>query len=215
MNKHEVLLNIIKNKILFISRRYEYNYNTTFSYSDLSFILNTTCTSTLRTILKRSLIFIVEDKTIKDINSLLEDQNINILEVEVVVYYRLIRDKNNKLFSFIINKNNIASLTLRTFYSSYILVNKLYLYKSKRKYKKYYKSNTSIYINKTKILTYKEILVKLFSKYYNYIDVFDRIKTNKLLSYRIYDYKLKFTKNRNKIKLFKSRIYFIFDYKLK
>ena len=73
INKYEVLLNIIKNKILFISRRYEYDYNTTFSYSDLSFILNTACTSILRTILKRSLISTVEDKTIRDINSLLRD----------------------------------------------------------------------------------------------------------------------------------------------
>ena len=73
MNKHEVLLNIIKNKILFISRRYKYNYNITFSYSDLSFILNTTYTSILRTILKRSLISIVEDKTIRDTNLLLRD----------------------------------------------------------------------------------------------------------------------------------------------
>ena len=62
---------------------------------------------------------------------------------------------------------------------------------------------------------YKEILVKLLSKYYNYINVFNRRKANKLLSYRIYDYKLKFTKNYNKIELFKSRIYFIFNYKLK
>ena len=69
--------------------------------------------------------------------------------------------------------------------------------------------------NKTKILTHKEILVKLSSKYYNYIDVFDRIKTNELLSYYIYNYKLKFTKNYNKIELSKSRIYSIFNYKLK
>ena len=73
MNKYKVLLNIIKNKILFISRRYKYNYNTTFNYNDLSFILNTACTSILRTILKRSLISIIEDETIKDINPLLRD----------------------------------------------------------------------------------------------------------------------------------------------
>ena len=73
MNKHEVLLNIIKNKILFVSRRYEYNYNTTFSYSDLSFILNNAYILILRTILKCSLISIVEDKTIRDIDSLLRD----------------------------------------------------------------------------------------------------------------------------------------------
>ena len=215
MNKHEVLLDMIKNKILFISRRYEYDYNITFNYSDLSFIFNNAYTLILRIILKYSLISIVEDKIIRDIDSLLKDQNINILEIEVVVYYRLTRDKNNKLFSLIINKNNIASLTSRTFYNSYILVNKLYLYRSKRKYKKCYESNIFIYINKTEILTHEEILVKLSSEYYNYIDVFDRMKTNELLSYRIYDYKLKFTENRNKIELFKSRIYFIFDYKLK
>ena len=215
MNKHEVLLNIIKNKILFISRRYKYNYNITFSYSDLSFILNTTYTSILRTILKRSLISIVEDEIIEDINSLSRDQNINILEIEVVVYYRLTRDKNNKLFSLIINENNIASLTSRTSHNLRISVNKLYLYGSERKYKKCCESNTFIYINKTEILTHKEILAKLFLKYYNYINVFDRIKTDELLSYRIYDYKLNFIKNYNKIELFKSRIYFIFNYKLK
>ena len=73
MNKHEVLLNIIKNKILFISRRYKYNYNITFNYSDLLFISNKACTLILRTILKRLLISIVEDETIKDIDSLLKD----------------------------------------------------------------------------------------------------------------------------------------------
>ena len=62
---------------------------------------------------------------------------------------------------------------------------------------------------------YKEILAKLLLKYYNYINVFDRRKADKLLSYRIYDYKLKFIKNYNKIELSKSQIYFIFDYKLK
>ena len=73
MNKHEVLLNIIKNKILFILRRYKYNYNIIFNYSDLSFIFNKAYTLILRTILKRFLISIVEDKTIKDIDSLLRD----------------------------------------------------------------------------------------------------------------------------------------------
>ena len=71
-----------------------------------------------------------------------------------------------------------------------MLVNKLYLYKSRRKYKKCYKSNISIYINKIEILTYKELLVKLLSKYYNYIDVFNRTKADELSSHRIYNYKL-------------------------
>ena len=145
----------------------------------------------------------------------MKDKNIDILEVDAVVYYRLTRDKNNKLFFFIINKNNIASLTSESSRNSYILVNKLYLYRSKRKYKKCYRSNIVIYINKIEILTHKELLVKLLLKYYNYIDVFNRTKADELLSYRIYNYKLKFTKNYNKIELSKSRIYFIFNYKLK
>ena len=41
------------------------------------------------------------------------------------------------------------------------------------------------------------------------------MKANELLSYYIYDYKLKFTENCDKIELSKSRIYSIFDYKLK
>ena len=64
---------MMKNKIFFVSGRCEYDHNTTFSYSDLLFILNTTCTSILRTILKRSLISIVEDETIRDTNLLLRD----------------------------------------------------------------------------------------------------------------------------------------------
>ena len=63
----------MKNKILFISRRCEYDYNITFSYSDLSFILDNAYILILRTILKRSLISIVEDKTIRDIDSLSRD----------------------------------------------------------------------------------------------------------------------------------------------
>ena len=47
------------------------------------------------------------------------------------------------------------------------------------------------------------------------MNIFNRIKTNKLLSYRLYNYKLEFINNYNKIELSKSRIYLIFDYKLK
>ena len=72
MNKYDVLLNIIRDKIFFISERYKYDYNATFSLSSLLFILDSTCTSISETILslcllslsKRSSISIVEDETI-------------------------------------------------------------------------------------------------------------------------------------------------------
>ena len=187
----------------------------------------------LLVILKRSLLAKVEEETINDITSLLKSKDINILEIEAIVYYKLIRDKNNKLVSLIIAKINKTYLTSIASYSSRILVNKLYSYKSKIKYKKYYKSNTyiinnnksnisinsrasyTIRISSIKTLIRNEILVKLLIEYYNYIDVFDRIKADKLLSYRLYNYKLKFIDNYNKIELLKSRIYLIFKYKLK
>ena len=49
-----------------------------------------------------------------------------------------------------------------------------------------------------------EILIKLLIEYYNYIDVFNRKTTNKLLSYRLYNYKLEFINNYNKVELLKS-----------
>ena len=172
-------------------------------------------------ILKRSLISIFKNDIIEYKDFINKSKNINTLKVEAIVYYKLIRDKNNKLFSLIINKNNIVSSTQRSSYGSRILVKKLYLYESKRKYKKYYKSNisinsnNSIRINSAKSLIYKKILAKLFSKYYNFINIFNKTKADKLLSYRIYDYKLEFIEDYNKIDLSKSRIYLIFDYKLK
>ena len=173
-------------------------------------------------ILKRSSSATVEEEIINDTTSLLKN-NIDILEVEAIIYYKLARDKNNKLFSLIIAKTNKAYLTSISSYNSRILVNKSYPYKSEIKYKKCYESNISINsktsysirINNAKTLIRNEILIKLLIEYYNYADVFDRTKTDKLSPYRSYNYKLKFIDNYNKIELSKSRIYSIFDYKLK
>ena len=234
MNKHSYLLNIIVNKILFVSRRYNYNNNNTLFSKKLIFILSKLSSLLLLLIiLKYFLLAKVEEETINDITSLLKNKDINILKVEAIVYYKLTRNKNNKLFSLIIAKINKTYLTSIASHNPRILVNKLYSYKSKIKYKKCCESNTyiinnnesnilvnnktsyTIRINNTKTLIRNEILVKLLIEYYNYINVFDRIKTDKLLSHRLYNYKLEFIDNYNKIGLLKSRIYLIFDYKLK
>ena len=57
------------------------------------------------------------------------------------------------------------------------------------------------------------MLNKLFKKYYNYINVFNKLKTNTLLLYRFYNYKMKFIKKKKKNTLFKNRIYFLLNYK--
>ena len=233
MNKYSYLLDIIINKILFILRRYNYNSNNTSFFKKLIFIfLVLSSLILLLVILKYSSSATVEEETIDDTTLLLKN-DINILKVEAIVYYKLTQDKNNKLFSLIIAKTNKTYLTSISSRGSYILINKLYLYRFEIKYKrccdfnisiinknKSYisinsETNYSIRINSTKTLIYNEILVKLLIEYYNFINIFDRIKANELSSYRLYNYKLEFIDNYNKIELSKSRIYLIFDYKLK
>ena len=57
------------------------------------------------------------------------------------------------------------------------------------------------------------MLNKLFINYYDYINVFNKSKTNMLFSHRFYDYKLKFAENVDKNALFKNRIYLLSGYK--
>ena len=49
--------------------------------------------------------------------------------------------------------------------------------------------------------------------YYDYVNVFDRLKANILFSHRFYDYKLKFVEDVDKNALFKSRIYLLSNHK--
>ena len=109
MNKYRVLLDIMRDKILFLLERCEYNDNIILLAKDLVFLSNVIASS--YTILKRSLNSILENKINLAIKAteiayktILEtiSKAINIAEVETVSYYRLARDKENKLFSLII-----------------------------------------------------------------------------------------------------------------
>ena len=92
------------------------------------------------------------------------------------------RNKENKLFSLIVNKiyNNFIksfNVTSQIKRDYRILVNKSYLCDFEIKYKKYYKSyilkNTQI--NDIKTLILQKMLNKLFIDYYNYINVFNKL----------------------------------------
>ena len=223
MNKYNYLLDMIINKILFVLKRYYYNNNNiSFSKKLIFILLKLSFILLILIILKRSLLATVKEEIINNITLLSKDKEINILKVEAIVYYKLIQNKNNKLFSLIIAKTNKAYFTSISSYNPYILINKLYLYKFEIKYKRYYKSNISIInknkfhisinsetnylikINSVKTLIRNEILAKLFIEYYNFINIFNKIKTNELLSHYSYNYKLKFIENYNKIELLKS-----------
>ena len=145
---------------------------------------------------------------------------LNIVEINVSIYYYLIRSKENKLFSLTMNK--IYDIFIKSFEilssmkrDNRISINDSYLCNFKIKYKKCYESYIfkNSQINNIKILTSQKVLSKLLIDYYNYADVFDKSQINILFSHRFYNYKLRFVEGANKNALPKSRIYSILRHK--
>ena len=235
MNKHEIILNMRKNKILFISKRYKYNDNKVLTSEDLSFL------SIISSIIITPLKSIVENSNEEsfDINSSKDTRKrstsifktfkkrmiqeldlLNIVEINILIYYYLIPSKKNKLFSLTMNKIydtftesfEILSSMKR---DNHISINDSYLYNFKIKYKKYYKSYIfkNSQINNIKILISQKMLSKFLIDYHNYVNVFDKSQTNILSSHRFYNHKLEFAEKANKNALFKSRIYSILKHK--
>ena len=123
MNKYKIILDMLKDKTLFIFKRYKYDDNKTLTFENLSFLLKT-----LFIIITRSFKFIIKNESNKnnfDINHFKNILNkkrsiltfktfkekiikkfnfINIIKINASIYYYLIRNKKNKLFSLIINK---------------------------------------------------------------------------------------------------------------
>ena len=117
MNKHEVILDMRKDKMLFISKRYKYNDNKVSASENLSFL------SIILFIVITSFKSIVVDSdeessdSSKDIRKrststlrtfkkkmIQKSDLLNIVEINVLIYYYLARSKENKLFSLIMNE---------------------------------------------------------------------------------------------------------------
>ena len=129
MNKYKVVLDMFKNKILFLFKRCDYNNNKILTSKDFSFL---SITSFI--IIIRPFKFIVENdsnennfdmnysknvlnkneltnrkrlistfKTLKK-NKIQKSDLIDIVEIDVFAYYHLIRNKENKLFSLTMNE---------------------------------------------------------------------------------------------------------------
>ena len=240
MNKHEVIFDMLKNKILFVFKRCEYDDNKISTAEDLSFL---SITSFI--IITRPFKFIVKNESNEDncfnMNHLKNISNrkklistlkvfkekmikksdlIDIIEINALTYYHLIRNKENKLFSLTMNEIYDTlyepSSTKIIQRNNRILFNKSCLYDFKSKYKKCYESYTSkiVQINNVEILISQKMLNKFLINYHDYANIFDKLKTDVLFSHRFYDHKLKFAKDVNKNALFKSRIYLLSDHKL-
>ena len=131
---------------------------------------------------------------------------LNIVEIGALIYYHLIRNKKNKLFS--LTMNEIYDIFIKPFEilssvkrDNRISINDLYLCNFRIKYKKccesYIFKNSQI--NNIKILTSQKVLSKFSIDYYNYANVFDKSQTNILPSHRFYNHKLKFVEEANKM----------------
>ena len=235
MNKYEIILNMRKNKMLFDFKRYKYNDNKVSAFKNLSFssITSFIVITFFKFIVKNSDEESFDMNSSKDIKKRLTStfktfkkkmiekfDLLNIVEIDVSVYYYLIRNKENRFFS--LTMNEIYDTFIKFFeiltsmkWDNRISINDLYLYNFKIKYKKCYKfyifKNSQI--NNIKILISQKMLNKFSIDYYNYVNVFDRSQTNILSLYRFYNHKLKFVEEVNKNALFKNRIYSILKYK--
>ena len=122
MNKHEIVLDMFKDKMLFVSERYEYNDNKVSTPKNLSFL------SIISSVITRSSKPIVKNKSNEnnsDMNPSKDTSNkkrttsisktfkekmikkpdlIDIAKIDASTYYHLIRNKKNKLFSLTMNK---------------------------------------------------------------------------------------------------------------
>ena len=123
MNKYEVVLDMFKNKILFLFKRCDYNNNKILTSKDFSFLSNASFI-----VIIRSFKFIVENDSNEDnfdINYFEDVFNkkrltstfkafkeikiqkfdlIDIVEIDALTYYHLVKNKKNKLFSLIMNE---------------------------------------------------------------------------------------------------------------
>ena len=238
INKYKVLLNMLKNKILFVLDRCEHDKNQTSSSKDLSFLSTLSSLISPSPTLKRpstptcedegyeiafELLFFSEQpsKSRRTSSSRVAKKQrtsspdaLNIVEIEAPAFYMLTSNKTNKLFS-ITSSEIHNSISLSFVRNSRILVNESCSCYSKLKYKKCCESYTTVRVNNTKELTLEDVKKKLSKKYYDFLNVFDRSKVDELPSHRECDHKLKFIDEADKAKLSRSRIYLISNSKLK
>ena len=123
MNKYKIVLDMLKNKMLFVFKRCEHDDNKILAFKNLSFLSKTPFI-----IITRSFKFITKNKSNEDSFDMNHFKNISnkkrsiltfktfkekmikkfdfidIVEINASIYYYLIRNKENKLFSLIMNE---------------------------------------------------------------------------------------------------------------
>lgn len=231
LNRHGVLLDMLKDKLLFVPGRCNHDGNKVSSSEDLTFVNTPKVTfsgpsTTPKAILKRPSKPSVEDApemtsaTPPSEHRKKEDPPIadtpaalDILEIGAAAFHTLAKDKSNTLFT-VTPSGNHESLPIPTSRNKRIPVNKPCPCGSSIKYKHCCGSHSPIHVNSTDKITPDEIKRRLPEEYHDYLDVFDRDKADELPPHRPCDHKLEFTEGADKTKLPRSRIYPISGRKL-
>ena len=81
MNKYEIILDMLKDKILFIFKRYKYNDNKTSTFENLSFL-----SKTLSIIITRSFKFIVKNESNKNNFNMNHFKNISNKKRSILIF---------------------------------------------------------------------------------------------------------------------------------
>ena len=103
MNKYEIVFDMLKNKVLFIFKRYEYNNNKTLVFENLSFLLKTSFI-----IIIRPFKFIVKNKSNKNNFNINHFKNI-LNKKRSILTFKTFKKKMIKKLNFIdITEINIS-----------------------------------------------------------------------------------------------------------
>ncbi len=186
MNKNEILLNMQNNIIVFLNQ-----LNTSISIFSIS--LNSKHSSWSRS---TSFSLITQTKISMmlkwSVSITAQKESFSIQSINVALFKTLLNhSKKNKIKVFALFMMNINR---KIAYNTQCDLNAL---------------NVSSINEMTQNL--KNIKAKLLSKYHEFLDVFDRAQSNKLLSHRFYDHKIELTSDST---FFHCRAYWMFSVKL-
>jgi len=186
MNKNEILLNMQNNVIVFSNQ-----LNT--SISIFSILLNSKHSSWSRS---TSFSFIIQTKTFimlkQSVSTTTKKESFSIQSINAASFKTLLNQlKKNQTEVFALFMTDInREITYNTQCNLNVLNNSA--------------------INET-TQNLKDIKVKLSSEYHEFLDVFDRVQSNKLLSHCFYNHKIEFISDST---LFCCRVYQMFSVKL-
>ena len=218
MNKHGVILDLLKDKLLFRPGHCYHDGNGSSMPEDLEFqaVHEPALPQTSGSVLAGQAPASAKDSAPpKPEGDMLEPLDIH--EISAAAFYAGAKDKRNKLFSLTLNETPQRHDPPNP-RRPRIMRNSVCPCGSRVKYKKCCGSNTKAdtpaEICETALPTPQQVRDRLPEEYHDFLDVFDRSKADELPPHRSYDHKLEFVDDFDKSKLPRSRIYPMSGHKL-